>query len=787
MKTKSAHLLLALIALLLTTTTYAAKQAPITGQVVNDEGEGIEYATVVLLQEGRQVTGNATNEQGEFSLKVPEGEYTLTIQYLGYESLSQPVRISEGADLGRFTLKASSTQIEQVEVKAQLIRREADRFVVDVANSPMAVGKNGVDILEHTPGVWVQEDKISINGKSGSKVYINDRELKLDTEQLLAYLRSLQASDIQRIEVIPTTGADYDASSSGGVIKITLKKQRENGVNGSVSMGVTLSERDQIYMPQGSINAHIGKVDINASLWGSWDQNAMTNIEQTHYTTTQTDLNSRSELYAESRWGGGNLGVVWEVASRHSIGASLAGMLSRSNEKTVAMSDFNHPEGVTHTESLFDPLTHYNHYSTTFNYIYKLDTLGSTLKFLADYVGRDSDSRHDNQSHVITPTAQRDSLYRDHTRSLFDIATATLAMEKVLTPRWRISAGAKYTYNRMDNDALYEFYKEGVWQTNESQSFKMLYEEHISALYATVSGRFNRWSVVAGLRGEYTYTSGREVQQRYFSLFPNANISYALNKEGSYSLIAQYARKISRPSFWALTPNRMQLSDYTYQVGNPNLDPGFTHDVSLTAVLKHKYTLTLGAMIRTGEIQQTLLTDPEDPNILCLTHVNFDTTTSYYLAASLPIQCTKWWQVNINLFGMRQGQRLEPSSPIIYTNMGVANTAMTFSLPAKFYLDVSYSYQSKGRQGSIEVDAMHRLNAGIKKRFGERFILSFMARNLIESPQVLRCHEADFERTNTLYQGWNTRRYEIKASWNFKAGKAFKQKQVESASQENRL
>lgn len=99
---------------------------------------------------------------------------------------------------------------------------------------------------------------------------------------------------------------------------------------------------------------------------------------------------------------------------------------------------------------------------------------------------------------------------------------------------------------------------------------------------------------MAGLRGEYTHTRGKggDISQNYFSLFPNANVSYALTKDGAYSLIAQYARTIERPRFWSLNPQRFQISDYTYQTGNPELDPAYKQDISLTLVLKHKYTLT---------------------------------------------------------------------------------------------------------------------------------------------------------------------------------------------------
>ena len=211
---KKLILLILLLAMAAANAT-AARMYPAGGRVVDEQGQAVEYATVVLLRGGEQVAGMATDDAGRFELKVPAGEYTLSIQYLGFDPVLRQVRVEADNDLGDIVLKSSSTQIEGVVVKAQLIRREADRFIVDVANAPAAIGKDGIELLERAPGVWVDDEKISINGKSGSKVYVNDRELRMEPAQLLTYLRSLRADDIQKIEVVPTTGADYDAAWRG--------------------------------------------------------------------------------------------------------------------------------------------------------------------------------------------------------------------------------------------------------------------------------------------------------------------------------------------------------------------------------------------------------------------------------------------------------------------------------------------------------------------------------------------------------------------------------------------
>ena len=762
------------------TRLFAAHLCPSTGRVVDEQGKAVEYATVVLLKGTEQVAGMATDAEGRFALKAAPGEYTLLIQYLGFDPVKKPVRVEQENHLGDFVMRTSATGIESVEVKARLVRREADRFVVDVANAPAAIGKDGIELLERAPGVWIDGEKISINGKSGSKVYVNDRELRMEPEQLLTYLRSLRAEEIQKIEVVPTSGADYDADSAGGIIRITLKKRRENGVNGSVAFNTTQGEIVHRYNPSANINLHSGRVDFYASAWGSFGKDETTTGEQTHYEAADKELNAHSSMKGRNRSLGASAGAVVEIDNRNSVGAEFEYWRNRNGEPNDTYTDFRNAGTVTRTDSHFDKLDIRNNYSATFNYIRKIDTLGSTLKLLADYTRRETDSGNDNFSRMTAPGATADSTYRDNTESVYNIATATLALEKRFSPRWTLKAGAKYTYNDMHNDALYEYLKGDAWTRNDNQSFTIDYTENIAAAYAVASGQLGRWGLVAGLRGEYTHTTGKSVGQDYFSLFPNANVSFALSKEKGWSLIAQYARTIERPRFWCLNPQRMQISDYTYQTGNPSLDPAFKQDVNLTLVAAHKYTLTAGVQLVSGEIQQTIQADPENPDLLQLAWVNYDRTKNYYVSVNLPFQPAKWWQLNANFTYMRHGERVEQHGAETFYNWAFGSISTTFTLPAKFYIDLSYNYQSRIDLGNCWVEPDHRLQAGVKKRFGDRFTASFSVQNLLDQGQVIGAHGDGFVRTMNARQTWSNRSFRIGLTYNFKSGKAFKRKAVEA-------
>ncbi len=785
------HMLIALF-ILFGTNEASAQKYQLSGRIVNGEQSAIPYATVVLLENGVQITGNTTDGKGRFSISANSGSYTLHISYIGYKTLQQDILLSSTLDLGDITLEEDSEKIDEVVVTGQLIRREADRFVVDVANSPVAIGKDGEELLKTAPGVWIQDDKISINGSSGSKIYLNDREVKLDDAQLMAYLRSLRANDIQRIEVIPQSGADYDASSSGGIIKITTKRNLNSGLMGSASLVANGTKGAYNIMPSVSLNYNSGKVNAYGRLWAGTNGNDYTTEEHTDY-TSNTVIDAETEMDERSTWAGGNLGVVYDITNRHSVGAELQYNYWGSNGDTETWTERSLNGITSRSDGIYDDKGRNHMITATLNYIYKLDDKGSTLKFIGDYTNNQSSSSNNyfdiNCDDLSAPLITRDSTYRQASRGNYQLGTATIALEKVLSPKVTIKAGLKYTYNGNDNNALYEYQKEGTWLKNETRSYDIGYNENIGAAYVIATARLGRVSLVGGLRGEYTAfrSADKLVKQNYFDLFPNANVSYAITKDGAYSLIAQYSRTISRPSFWALSPNETKISEYMIQRGNPNLKPSYNNSVSVTAVLKYKYTISVGMQIMQNAIQQTTLVDSENPELLILQTINYPTLNNFYATVSLPFQFTKWWSANFNITAMYMGQRIYPDEPVRRNFMGVANGQMSFTLPKNFFIELDGMYIHGAQAGNTKIADFGNLNAALKKRmFDNKLTLSLGVQNIVPMKQRITINEPTFERVMIANQPWMKPAVKFSISYNFNSGKQFRAKSVESGSAEER-
>ena len=303
------------------------------------------------------------------------------------------------------------------------------------------------------------------------------------------------------------------------------------------------------------------------------------------------------------------------------------------------------------------------------------------------------------------------------------------------------------------------------------------------AAYAAATLKKGHWNVVAGLRGEYTRTTGygSDVRQRYFSLFPNANLTYAFDAAGLWSLTAQYARNISRPGFWALNPMRMQISDYTYQSGNPDLLPAYTDNLSLTAVFAGKYSLSAGAQLHHDEIAQVFGSDAADASITNLRFENLDRTEQYFAAANIPLQLTKWWTLNANLTGICRRDRITADAPLRTTWAAFANAATTFTLPRKFFIEAEYYAMSRFRQANLDMKSYHSVTLSLKKRLlDNRLTLTAQVANLFDRSQRFVAETETFVRDLRVSNDWQPRRFVLTVNYNFKTGKSFKARKVES-------
>lgn len=769
--------------LVLSATCFAQERS---GYVVNRGGEPVDFATVVLLKEGNQVAAAITDTEGHFTFTAETGNYLLKVQNITYKTLEEEVQLtSDNGELGTFSMEDGVFGLDAVVVTASTITREADRFVMQVNNNiPTLMNKDAAEVLQLAPGVWVDDEGISINGTRGTKVFINNRELKLTSKELAAYLRNYRSSDIARVEVIPQAGAEYSADSGGGIIRIILRKKQDNCIDGNVILQTSQGKYYENYRPSATINALSGKWMWNASATGSiTPKNETEMMEARSYQSPAGNrFESLSYMKSKPSLGMGRVGVIYELNDRNGLGAEVEFWAQEEKTFSTAETSGILEDALISSESDYRQKENNRNLSTTLDYMYRLDTIGSIVKFVVDYTQKKVTGNNDYQSLYHSSYGSVDSVYRSNSKSDYGIYTADVMADKKLRNGMKIAAGARYTHNKVLNRAFYEGEYNSVWNPLDDYNYSLDYKENISAVYGTFSTDIGGFSLLAGVRGEYTQTTGKgEVDKKYFDLFPNLTASYAFNPMYTFMLIGQYARNIQRPNFWHLNSNRVQYSDYSYMIGNPQLRPTYINRVSLTAVYNYRYTLTVGANMYKDLIREVTKTDPTDADVKYIIPENHYMENHYFININCPVRFAKWLSVNTNFTGVKQDIREIKGDKVSAHYLYFIHSTAAITLPADFFLEFTYSGTSRLYSANSGIEPAHLLHTQLKKKLlNNRLNVSLGMHNLFNHKAAYFADMGTYMNTSEIMDGRNSRTVKISLQYNFKSGKSVKKRTVEN-------
>lgn len=650
-------------------------------------------------------------------------------------------------------------------------------------------GKDGTELLAEAPGVWLDSEKISINGAQGARVFVDDRELHLSGEELMSYLRSLKSEDIRRIEVVPMAGSEYEASTRAGVIRITLRQRQEYGAQGYLSMAGGISPG--AYMPSAAVNARVGRWTLSGSASASFTPEAESKLySRRSYAEEGHRFESFSHYAARINYGTGRLGAILTLDTLRSLGVELSYTSSAYADHPYSRTALTVAALPQSSTGNYTQEKDYHTLSATANYLWKLDGHGSAFKLIADYMRRQSEDASRQAVRYEGQGWTRDTLYRYQMGADYDLATLDGSFRKSLSEKSAYQFGARYAFMRMDDRSFYEGMSEGVWLPRPDYGHRLRYREHIGGVYGSLSSElWGNLSYVAGLRAEYARTAGRSgaLDRDYWDLFPSLNLTYAFDPMKRRMLVGQYARNIERPPFRAMNPSRVQHSDYSYEIGNPYLRPTYINRFSLTFVLDYRYTLTVGGNLHKDLIRENSEQDPDDPEVSFVTFKNHDRENHWFIALSLPFQPWSWLSLNTNFVGVRQDIRSVAVAPYETHYLAFANATATLSLPAEVTLEARYNGTSRLYSANSEVVPFHTVGLTAKKRLGKRrWLITFSADNLFDRLNRFVSRMADY-RTDTRYESAAAgRRFKLSLTWNFNSGKRVKPGKIETGSASER-
>ena len=785
------RILFTILAVSLLATT-AFSQIKVTGKIIDSKKEPLEFANIVL-QAPDTLFGTSANEQGNFVLQAIKGKYELKITMLGYDPYEKEITLQTDINLGEIQLSESAIAMKEVVIKARRITRVADRFIVNLAGDSTIFGKKGFDVLNDSPGVFVQErdGTISVNGKTGTQVYINERPLHLGGTDLVRYLQNLKAEDIVRIEVLPNAGAEYDASVTGGIIKIKLKRKRDDGMDGSVGVSYFFSPREKVssFSPSYNMNYRNNRL----SLYTQLNYNADRTVEHVNQemVTWSNDQHVRgtNDVSYSTKTGQIRLGGVYDLNDKQSVGLEL--YYSNVLRKNQSFPDLmvTTEENQTNVAGFFNGKNTNNNYSASANYLLQLDSLGSQFKILLDYF---HNKNNDNQNYnsEYSGYMNYDSIYRSnmYTGNNTYVATADLSLR--FKNNSSLSTGLKYARNEMNNDILYEYQQETGWNEIDLYSSKNSYNENISAIYGLYSSHLWKFNYSLGLRGEYTHTTpwtnktDEMTGQDYFDLFPSVNVMYPLCSDGKHSLVLNYNRTISRPSFNMLNPFRLPASDFLYIAGNPKLQPAFSNDASIALNLFYRYNLTVGMTDTKGAFGKVWIQDPNTQGVIIQTLDNIALNKTYYVAINGPVKPTKWWLIYLNMTGRRNEINIFGERRINNSFFGYMNNI--FTLPKNYMLEIGGFYRSPFLDGSVKMTVDPQVGISLRKQFFNKKLSAGLYVNNIFDGGTAKVEDVEKDFSQTLHTRFAYRQFGISLNYSFQAGKSVKAKKIETGAAEEK-
>jgi len=306
-------------------------QSKISGSVINSDKKPISLANVLLLnpKDSSLIKGILTKEDGTYAFeKIPAGKYLIGCSYTGYQiSFTALLQINESQhlQLDPIELNPVSVQLKDVTVtvKKPLYEQKVDRLVINVASSITSAGSTALDVLERSPGIIVDRfnNSLTINGKSGLIVLMNGTRNYMDLSAIIQMLAGLPSSSIERIEIITTPPANYDADGDAGIINIVLKANNQYGTNGSYSFSSGYSKGEQ---NNGSLNINHrkGKINVfgNYSFLLSHIQQVWTNYHAVTYLGKFIENYSESNRDAKPSFHNIQAGIDYEISKKTIIG-----------------------------------------------------------------------------------------------------------------------------------------------------------------------------------------------------------------------------------------------------------------------------------------------------------------------------------------------------------------------------------------------------------------------------------------------------------------------------------
>ncbi|MGC4037997.1 MAG: TonB-dependent receptor [Chitinophagaceae bacterium] len=729
---------------LLTVTCFLVATAfaqQVSGNIKDQQGKALSNSTVSLLnaKDSSVVKLAASNNNGAYTFSgIQPGNYLISVTHVGYA----PVYSKKFEYSGSGEVNIPSIQVDKltgdlkevvVNSKKPMVEVKADKTILNVEGTINSVGTDALELLRKSPGVMIdKDDNLSLAGKNGVQIYVDGRPTPLTGKDLSDFLKSLQSSQIESIEIITNPSAKYDAAGNAGIINIRLKKNKSFGTNGSVNAGYGIGIYPK-YNAGLSLNHRNNKVNVFGNY--TFNDNINQSSMKLHRELLDTLFDQQSKIYFKNISHGYKAGLDYFVNKFNTVGVIVSGNATDMTVSNYSRTPISYiPTGTVDRILVADNSSKSKRNNTDFNLNYRFaDTSGHELNVDADYGFYRIKSNQLQPNYYFDPISNAQTgqfIYNMIAPTDIDMYTAKADYEQNFK-KGRLGFGAKTSFVNSGNDFerynVYSNTKE--LDTLRSNGFK--YKENVNAVYANYNRSFKGFMIQAGLRVENTNSQGRSTGQKwdgseyvaydsvfnrhYTDFFPSASVTFNKKPMNQWSL--SYSRRIDRPAYQDLNPFEFKLDEYTYQKGNTQLRPQYTNSFGITNTYKFKLTSTLNYSHVKDVFTQ--LIDTADVSKSYITKKNLATQDIVSLNVSYPFHY-KFYTVfaNVNTYYSRYQADFGGGDRKI--NLDVV--AATFYMQNSFNLGKGYTGELSGWystpsiwQGTFKSSQIWSVDGGVQK------------------------------------------------------------------------
>lgn len=737
---------------------------------------------------------------------VAAGTYFLKASLLGYNTFNGAPFTFDGSNpvnLPDIRLELTAVQLKSAEVTAfkPLVEVKADKTVFNVENSINSTGSTAYELLQKAPGVVVDNnDNVTLKGQGGTMVQVDGRNTRMSGTELADYLKSLQSTDVESIELISNPSSKYDAEGTAGIINIKLKKNKNFGTNGSVTAGYAIGDYSK-YNTAFSLNNRSRNLNLFSNYSNNWGERGFEFYlyrEQNPYIFDQSSITKRDGIAHNYK-----AGADYTLNKKNTIGLMVNGNIStadgrQKNRNYIKNFETLVTDSILKSDQTFEQEN--NNFNLNLNHHYT-DTLGRdwTTDFDYGYYFYERNSYIPNEyflPDLQTPLSA--TYFRSITPTTINIYTLKSDYSANFL-KGKLGVGIKGSYVVTDNTFDFFNIEDGIEVTDVNRSNRFEYTENVNAVYLNYQRTVKKFDLQAGVRVENTISEGdlktstitedKNVKRDYTDFFPSGGITFNAHKNHSLSLI--YSSRIDRPNYQELNPFEYKLDELSFRRGNPFLNPQYSNKIELSHTYKYATTTSIGYSRTDDFFAQIADTIPGGKSYL--TPRNLATEEVINVNVSTSLQPVKWYSIYLNAGVYNQSYEADfGDNKTISTNFTTFNLygQNTFKLPYNFTFEISGWYNSGGVWGgSYKTDAQGSLDLGLQKKlFNEQATFKISYSDIF--------HTAPWSSYNTyagivsrVHGNWESQQFRASFTMRFgnKQMKSIRQRTTGSESEQKRV